>query len=462
MGLAVVHQGEGGVLLVETVQALGHLVLLAPGLGGDGHGVAGLGEGDLLQRHHLAAVAQGIAGFHLIHLADGPDVAAGQLLDLLGLLAPHDIQPAQLLGGPGAGVNQGQVGGDNAGEDLDVGVLAVLVGDGFKHEGGGHAAGGDHELLGLAVLAGGLVVVALHGGGQQLHDVVHQHQGAHAVDGGAAQHGEHGQLPHALAQALDHLGIGEVLAVEELVHKFLAGLGHRLLQRVVELVNHAGLALGQFNLHPLELLHLIGPFVQHVDDAGNLLVVVPDGHHQGGNLVAVFLPQGLEGGVVVGVVLIGLGDVDEAGHIPLLAELPGLLQAHGDAVLGGADDDGRVGGPEGLHHLAGEVKAARGVQHVDLAALEFNRRHGQRDGNLAFDLLGVIIAYGVAVNSLAHAVNGFGHVEQALGQSGLAAAAMSDQGHVADVLYRIAHSWFHSLSFGIALDKARYKGVTRC
>ena len=29
-----------------------------------------------------------------------------------------------------------------------------------------------------------------------------------------AQHGEHGQLPHALAQALDHLGIGEALAVE--------------------------------------------------------------------------------------------------------------------------------------------------------------------------------------------------------------------------------------------------------
>jgi hypothetical protein len=25
---------------------------------------------------------------------------------------------------------------------------------------------------------------------------------------------------------------------------------------------------------------------------------------------------------------------------------------------------------------------------------------------------------------------------------------MSDQGHVADVLYRIAHNWFHSLSFG--------------
>ena len=33
--------------------------------------------------------------------------------------------------------------------------------------------------LGLAVLRGGLVIVALHGVGQQVDDVVQQHQGAH-------------------------------------------------------------------------------------------------------------------------------------------------------------------------------------------------------------------------------------------------------------------------------------------
>ena len=113
---------------------------------------------------------------------------------------------------------------------------------------------------------------------------------------------------------------------------------------------------------------------------------------------------------------------------------------------------------EGLHHLAGEVEAARGVQHIDLAALELYRSHSQGDGNLALDLLGVVVADGVAVGGLTHAVDGLGHVQQALSQGGLAAAAMSDEGHVADVLYRIAHSWFHSLSFEYRPEQSLFKG----
>ena len=74
------------------------------------------------------------------------------------------------------------------------------------------------------------------------------------------------------------------------------------------------------------------------------------------------------------------------------------------AVLGGADDNGGVGGPQGGHYLTGEIKAARGVQHVDLAALIFHGGHGQGDGDLALDLLGVMVAGGVAVGGLAHAV----------------------------------------------------------
>ena len=127
MGLGVVDHGEGGVLLIETVQALSHLIVLAAGLGGDGHRVAGLSEGDALQRHDLTAVAQGIAGLDLIHLGDGADIAAHQLLDLGGLLAPHGIQAAQLLVVAGAGIDHGHIRRDAAGEDLHEGVLAVLV-----------------------------------------------------------------------------------------------------------------------------------------------------------------------------------------------------------------------------------------------------------------------------------------------------------------------------------------------
>ena len=276
--------------------------------------------------------------------------------------------------------------------------------------------------------------------------MVHQHQRAHGVHGGAAEHGEQGQLPHALAQSLNHLGVGEVLAAEELVHELLAGFGHGLLQGVVELLDDGVLALGDLDLHPLLVLHLIGALVQHVDDAGDLLALVPDGHHQRRDLVAEPGPQGLEGGVVVGVLFVSLGDIDKTGHIPLFTVLPGLLQAHADPVLGGADDDGRISHGQSLHHLAGEVKAARGVQHVDLTALVLQRGHCGGDGNLALDLLRVIVADGVPVRSLPHPVDGAGHIEQALCQRGLAASSVAQQADVADILYRIAHSCFHSLS----------------
>ena len=460
MGLGVVLHPEGGVLLVHPVQTLGHLVLLAAGLGGNGHRVVGLGEGDGSQGDDLSGVAQGVAGLDLLHLADGADVAAGELLDLLGLLAPHLIQTAQLLAAAGAGVHQGQVGGDVAGQDLDEGVLAVLVGHSLKDEGAGHAAGSHGELLLGAVGGGSLAHVALGGVGKQVHNVVHEHQGAHGVDGGAAQHREQGQLPHALAQALDHLGVGEGLAAEVLVHHLLGGFGHGLLQGLVELGDHVHLVGGDVHFHPLVVLQLIGPLVEHVDEAGGVLVRVPHGNHQGGNLVAVLLPQGVEGGVVVAVFLVGLGDIDKARHVPLLAVFPDFFKPHGNAVLGGADDDGGVSGPQGLHHLAGKIKGARGVQQVDLAALVLQGGHGGGNRNLPADLLGVIVADGVAVSAGTHALEGTGHEQQALGQGGLAAAAVAQKADVADVLHGIAHSDVLSL-FQIAQEGENPRPVPR-
>ena len=48
LGLGVVGQGEGGIFLVQTVQTGADLVFLSLHLGGDGHGIAGGGVGNLL------------------------------------------------------------------------------------------------------------------------------------------------------------------------------------------------------------------------------------------------------------------------------------------------------------------------------------------------------------------------------------------------------------------------------
>ncbi len=438
MGFGVIDHVEGGVLLVEADEAAAHLLVLAPGLGGDGPGIAGLGELHRSQLHHVLGIAQRLAGLEAVHLGDGADVTAGDLLDLLVLLALDGIQTAQLLGLAGGGIVEGHIAGDLTGNHLHQGVLAVLVGDRLENDGGGGAVGIPLDLHGvLAGLVSGLLGRHFLGTGDQVHDGAQQHFGAQARQGGAADHGGQGALVHAHLQAGHDLFLGEGLAGEELLHVLLGRLGHGLHQLAVELVNHLHLAVGNGDLHPLGALlvlgHLVGLLIEHVDDADGALIVVPDGGHHGGDGLRQLLPQGLQGGGEVGVLLVLLGYVHDAGLVLALEVLPAPLRAHAEPVLGGAHQHPDFGGPDAGLHLAGEVKVARGIQDVDLHAVIDHRRHGQGDGNLALDLLGVVIANGVAVRRLAQAVGNAGEIQHALHQGGLSAAAVAQQADVANV-----------------------------
>ena len=276
--------------------------------------------------------------------------------------------------------------------------------------------------------------------GEHLHDGVQQHPGAQAAYGGAADHREEGKVLHALAQALEHLGVGEILAGEILVHEFLAGLGDGFLQSVVKLVQDGLLVFGDFDLNALGLgADLKGALMEHVDDADDLLVGVPDGGGYGSDILAEALTQGLKGGVVIGVILVGLGDIEQTGELTLFAVFPSLFRPNAHPGLGGADDDRGVGGLKSLHHLAGEVKAARGVQNVDLTAVILHRGDGGGDGGLTADLLGVKVAQGVAVGSVAQTDGAAGDVKHALYEGGLAVARVAQQADVANVLDGIAH-----------------------
>ena len=164
--------------------------------------------------------------------------------------------------------------------------------------------------------------------------------------------------------------------------------------------------------------------MQHVHDAGDLFVLIPDGHHQRGDVLAEVLPQGGEGGVVVHIVLVHFGDVDDAGHFALLEIAPGALGAHGQAALGGAHQNAGIGHGQALGHLAGKVEVARGVQDINFAAVIFNGRYGGGDGNLTLDLLLVIVADRITVGGLAQPVGVAGHVEEALYQGSLSVSAV--------------------------------------
>ena len=437
VGLGVIHHRKGGIFLVQADQAGANLLVLATGLGGDGAGIAGLGKLHGGQLHNFLRIAEGVAGLDPVHLGDGADIAAGDLLDFLVLLALDGVQAAQLLSFPGGGIVERHIAGDLAGNDLHKGVLAVLIGDGLEHDGGGGAVGvpGHFHRVLAGLVAGGLVG-HLHGAGHQIHNGLQQHLRAKARQSGAAHHGGQGALAHAHLQAVHNLLFGEGFTGEELLHVLLGGLRHSLHKFVIQLVDHAHLVLGDGDLHtlaPLVVPYLVGLLVEHINDADGPLVLVPDGGHHRRDGLAQILPQSLQGGGEVGVLIVLLGHVHDAGLALLLQILPAALGAHTESILGGTHQYAHLGGPDAGLHLAGKVKVAGGVQNVDLDAIVGHRGHGQRNGNLALNLLRVIIANGVSIRGLAQTVGHAGDIQNTLHERGLAAAAVSQQADVANV-----------------------------
>ena len=425
LGLRVVGDGEGAVLLAEPREALGDLVLLALRLGGDGHGVAGDGVLDAGRGLNGLAVAEGVAGLGVGELAHGADVAAADLLDLDVLLALHVVDVAELLLRAGAGVHQGHVRRDLAGDDLEEGELAELVGDGLVDYG-----------LGRGVLVHALAALARVG--EEVLDGVEQHDGAEAGDGAAAEDGGDLALGDAGAErAVDLLG-GELHGLEVLVHQLLAGAGGVLGDLAVKLLNAAGHVGGHGDLGALLALVLVGLAGEDVHQAGDLGAVHDGGGH-GAQRGAEFLAQLLKGLVEVGVLLVHLGDVYGTGHTRVGKGLPGLFGADVQAVLRGDADDADVRDAQGLGDLAGEVEVSRGVDDVDLGLLILGVHGAGGDADLAAYLLLVVVRDGVARGGAAEPVGNAGQKEDALGEAGLAVAAVSEQRDVADVLGCIAH-----------------------
>ena len=430
---------EGGVLLVELVEAGAHLLHLLLDLGGNGPLIAGCGILDPLQDHHILGIAQGVAGLDPVHLADGADVAAADFLDFLALLALHAVQAAQLLGVAGGGVIQGHIAGDLAAHDLDHGELAVLVGNGLKHDGSGGAIGIEGHLHLVAALILSLLGGHIGGHGHQVHDGLQQHIHAQTGDGGAAEHRAHTAVPDADLQALGHVGSGQLHGLEELLHQLLVGAGgslHQLGAQGLHLVSHVAgdgaLALGVVSL-----------VVQQVHNDGDGLVGVGLGGHDGGDGGAELSLDGVHAG---GIVCVGLLHAVNKHHPGLLAQhLPGALHAHAEAVLGIAHDDGALGGADGGQGLAGEVEVAGGVHNIDLDIIILHGSKSQRNGNLALDLLGVVVAGGVAVHGLAETIGPLGHKEHLLSQGGLTGAAVTQQANIANFIG--SHSLDFSLRF---------------
>ena len=433
--LRIVAVGEGGVFLVQLDETGGDLVFLTLRLGVDGHAVAGLCIGHGLDGDKLAGLAERVAGADGGKLREHADVAAADLRGLGVVLALREERVAELFIVAGAGVNNGHGVFDVAGEDLEVGVFAVLVGDGVEHERGRGAVGIQRELGLLAFLVDANGGLALQRGRRKADEVVQQGGGAEAVHRAAAEDRRDGALTDAVLDALEQLFFGERLLHEELLHEGFVGLGDLLIQLGHVLFNLLFRLGGQGDLLAGDVVGLLGDEIDNADG----LFAVQDREREGDDGGTEDVAQGVERIEEVRMLLVELRNIEHCGQTGVGQGFPALLGADGDAGLRGQADQAGIRNAQGLYDLRSKVKVAGVVQYVELAAAEFDGDDRSLDGVLSLLLFVIKVRNGRAVGALAETGDRFGHIKHALAQGGLAVAAVAQQSKVADIL-RSVHS----------------------
>ena len=423
LGLDVILEADAGVLLDQALHGTGDLGLIALALQHNGHREAGSLELGGLEGDDALGIAKGIAGHGIGKLGHGADITGTDGINLILLFAAAAQQLAQTLRLAGSGIYGGHAGGQLAGDDLDEGQLADEgVGNGLKDESG--LGGIGIALDGLTL--DGLLTAAVGGTGQEVNDGIHEDLAAGAGGGAAAEYGSDGAALYAGGDALLDLLLGEGLLHEELLHELIVGLGHGFIQRHLHLLDAVGSGGGDGNL--IELIglgvELIGLIIHQVDVAidGIALHV---GDDDGADGIAEHFLDALEGLIEIGVLHIQLIDEECLGFIHAGGQTVGLFGADAHAVLGGNDQKHRLGGTDALRNAGGEIEHTGGIQQVDLYAVPIEGRNGGADRYLTLDLLGIEVAYGIAVGDFAQTVGGAGFEQQHLCQAGFAGAAVT-------------------------------------
>ncbi len=378
----------------------------------------------------MALVAQRVAGAGGAQLGHRADVAGMQRLDGDLLLAAHDVQRAEPFLVALALVPDAAVGAQGPGVHTQVGLLAdERIGGRLPDVGRQRALVGCGErfLTGLALCRSSR---HLGGGGHQAQHGIQQRE---RPDPGRPGDGEHRhELPglDRLSEAACDLLGGQLLAGQVLLQQRVVALGGGLddqragfLRGLLQLGRDRGrrLAVARVGLHREQVDHafelmLLAHRQLHRDEA----YVRRELAHRG--------QRALEGGVVA----VHLADDDEARQFERLTVVPGELGADlhpGDRI----DQHHRpVGHAQGRDHLADEVGVAGRVEQIDLVVFVLERKQGSGQRQLAADLLVLEVGDRVAFFDLTHPVDGAGMEQERLAQRGLSAAAVRDQGDVAD------------------------------
>ena len=215
--------------------------------------------------------------------------------------------------------------------------------------------------------------------------------------------------------------------------------------------------VGEDDLGAVAALIGVGLHADEVDVAFDL-VVLDKGDDQRADGGAEGRLELLEHLVEIGVVAVHLADEDGAGLAELCGRLIGLFCADGNAGFAGDDDQGAVRRAEGLGLAKRKVEETGRVEEVDFHVVVLDRDDRKVQRGLSLDLFRVKVGDGGAVRHLAQAVGRAGAVEERLHQTGFAAAAVADDGHISDVACLILSHVISLLNSELGLPAGRNSG----
>ena len=201
----------------------------------------------------------------------------------------------------------------------------------------------------------------------------------------------------------------------------------------------------QVHLDLLAALVLEGLLAEQVDVHGGAVVQL-GGHHagaDGGAELDLHILKDLE---VVGVFQIALGHEHHGGLAVLARQLERLFCAHGNAAATGHAHQHAFGGADALVLACFKVEQTRCIDQVVLDALVLHRHNGRRQAGLALCFLRVKVRNRGAVLDPAHTLGSARKIDQRLGERGLAAAGMTGNQDIADVVACVFHIGFSLIS----------------
>ena len=368
---------EGRILLCELGEGDAHLFLTRFGLGLDGDADNRLREDHRFKDDRVLLVAERVARGGGFHADDRRDVARVDGVDIGSVVCVHHQDPPEtlvlVLGrvvdlaalGQGAGVNpeEAKFSDVGVGHDLERECRERFVVPGVT-----------------LVLLLGLGVDALDRGdverrGEIIHDGVEQFLHALVLVGRTAADRDDLVVDRRLAERGFQLVDRDLVAVAELLEKFLVGfrdtLDHLVVVFLREIRHIGGDRLNAHILSEVVVVH-VGFHRHQINDPaeGSFL---PDREHDRHGVGVQTLNHHTDDAVEVGAGDVHLVDVRHPGDLVLVRLPPDGLGLGFDASLGAEDGNGTVQHAKRTLDFNGEVNVTGGVDDVDSVGVFLGR-----------------------------------------------------------------------------------------